>query len=327
MRRREFIVFAAGAAALTTASRLPARAQEPPMPLIGFLDSSPPTPPELNAFYDGLRIEGLLKNRNAMIEYRSAAGEDSRLPALAADLVSREVTLIVAAGTPAAVAARNATTTIPIVFAVESDPVRAGLVTSLNRPGGNVTGVTNMTAGLEQKRLQFLHELIPSAANVALLVNPTNPNVETQTKQMRAAAARMDLHLDVLHARDEADFDAAFAALARLRCGGLVIGNDELFVGRSAQLAALTVRQTVAAIFEHRAFALAGGLMGYGTSLMETYHQTGIASGFVLKGAKTSDLPVFQADNLELFINLKTARSLGVTIPPALLGRADGVME
>ena len=325
MRRRQFIALAAGAAALPLP--LVARAQKPAMPVIGFLDTSADAGPKLISFYEGLKIEGFVRNQNVAVEYRQAEGDYGRLPGLAADLVNRNAAVIVSVGIPAALAARDATTTIPIVFAVGSDPVQIGLVTSLNRPEGNMTGVTNMAVELAQKRLELLHELIPMATIFGLLVNPTNPNAETQTRDALLAARKMGLQVNVLHATMESDFDTVFATLVELRAGGLAISNDGLFLSRSKQLAALAVRRAMPAIFQYRAFVTAGGLMSYGSSLTEFYHQAGVYSGLILKGGKPADLPVFQSTKVELIINIKSAKSLGLTFPLTLLGRADEVIE
>jgi putative ABC transport system substrate-binding protein len=325
MRRREFLALAAGAAALPFP--LVARAQQQAMPVIGFLDTAAETAAETTAFYDGLKIEGFVRNQNLAVEYRSAEGDDGRLPGLAADLVNRKVALIAAAGSSAALAAKAATTAIPIVFVVVSDPVRIGLVGNVNRPGGNITGVANIAAELEQKRLELLHELIPAASLLALLVNPANPNAETQTRDALAAAGKMGLQINVLHASAESDFDTAFAALAEMRAGGLAISNDGLFTSRSEQLAALAVRRAVPAIFQYREFAAAGGLMSYGSELTQIFHQAGVFSGLVLNGGNTADLPVQQFTTVELIVNLKAARLLGLNVPRTLLGRADEVIR
>jgi putative ABC transport system substrate-binding protein len=260
------------------------------------------------------------------IEYRWAESHYERLPTLATDLLSRHVTVIAANG-PAAVAAKAATTTIPIVFAVAVDPVEAGLVASLNRPGGNLTGVTLLSVELAPKKLQMLHELVPTATIIALLVNSANPNAETQSRDVQAAARALGLQLHVLHAANERDLDTVFATLAQLRVGALVIGTDGFLNSRSEQLAALTMHHAMPAIFQYREFAAAGGLMSYGTSLTNTYRQIGVYTGRILKGEKPSDLPVQQATKVELIINLKTAKLLGLDLPPTLLARADEVIE
>ena len=324
MRRRE-LVGLLGAAAFAWPVTL--RAQHSGMPVIGFLDSSALTAPKLTAFYEGLKIEGFVKNQNVALEYHSAGGDYSRLPKLAIDLVNRKVTVIASAGIPAAMAAAAATSTIPIIIAVGSDPVQLGLMKNLNRPGGNITGVANMAADREQKRLELLHDLMPTATVFALLVNPTNPNAEQQTRDTMAAAQKMGLQLNVVQASAETEFDTAFAALKNLRVSGLAISDDELFVSRSAKLADLAVLRAMPAIFQHREFVAAGGLMSYGSNFTETYHQVGVYSALVLKGAKTADLPVYQSMQVQFIINLKVAKSLGLTFPLTLLSRADQVIE
>ena len=263
------------------------------------------------------------------IEYRWADDQNDRLPALAADLASRQVSVIAAPGsTPAALAAKAASTTIPIVFFTGANPVQVGLVASLNRPGGNLTGVTSLNVEVGPKRLELLHELIPTATVVALLVNPTNPPLaETLASDLQAAARSLGLQLHVLQARTEGDFDTVFANLVKLRVGGLVIGSDIFFVSRIEQLAALTVRHAVPAIFQYREFAASGGLMSYGGSLADSFRQVGTYAGRILKGEKPADLPVQQSTKVELFINLRTAKALGLTVPPTLLARADEVIE
>jgi putative tryptophan/tyrosine transport system substrate-binding protein len=324
--RRQFI-FALGGA--TLAWPLAARAQQPAMPVIGFLNSASPDnyEPMVDAFRQGLKETGYVEGQNVAIEYRWAGGQYDRLPAMAADLVRRQVAVIVA-NTPGNLAAKAATTTIPIVFTTAGDPVQMGLVASLNRPGGNVTGVTNVSVELGPKWLELLHELVPTATIIALLVNPTSPNLtETTTKDLQAAARTLGLKLHVLHVSSERDFDKVFATLVRLRVGGLVIGSDPFFNSRSEQLAALTVRYAVPTIFQTRAFVAAGGLMSYGGSVAGTYHQVGMYTGRILKGEKPADLPVQQSTKVELFINLKTANALGLTVPDKLLVAADEVIE
>jgi putative ABC transport system substrate-binding protein len=327
MRRREFITLLGGAA---VAWPIAARAQQSAMPVIGFLSSASPDAYtlRLHAFREGLREAGYVEGRNVEVEYRWSEGQNDKLPVLAAELVHHRVAVIVAAGGgPAATAAKKATATIPIVFGVAVDPVEAGLVASLNRPGGNSTGVTTLNVELGPKRLELLHELMPTTTVVALLVNPTNANSEAISGSLQAAARALGLQLHVLHASAERDFDAAFAALMRLRAGALVIGPDIFFLARSEQLAALTVRHAMPAIFQYRPFAAAGGLMSYGTDETEYYRLVGIYAGRVLKGERPSDLPVQQATKVELIINLKTAKALGINVPLPLIGRADEVIE
>jgi ABC-type uncharacterized transport system substrate-binding protein len=330
MKRRAFLVLLAGAAAASILCPLAARAQQSAMPLIGFLNSSSPDADgeRVRAYRRGLSETGYVEGRNVTIEYRWADGQNDRLPSMAVDLVRRGVNVIVTGGTPATLAAKAATTTIPIVFILATDPVAAGLVASLNRPGGNVTGVTALSVELAPKKLELLHELLPSATTLALLVNPTNPiAAENQSRTVAAAARTLGLQVHVLHSSTESDFDSVFASFARTRAGALVIGSDLLFTSRSERLAALGLRHAVPSIYQFREFAEAGGLMSYGGSITDWGHQAGIQTGRILAGAKPADLPVHQATKLELFINLKTAKALGVEVPATLLARADEVME
>ena len=324
MRRRDFFKFIAGSA---TAWPLIARAQQPMMPVIGFLSTSSADASRIAAFRQGLAQAGYVEGQNVTIEYRWAEDRSERLPSLATDLVHRQVAVIAAPTTPAALAAKAATTTIPIVFTTIGDPVQLHLVASLNRPGGNVTGVTQTNVEITPKRLQLLHELVPTARVMALLVNPTNPFVETETKELQAAAGSLGLELHVLNASAERDFDGVFAKLIQLQAGGLVITGDALFNTWTEQLAALGLRHAVPTIYQSRKFAASGGLLSYGTDFTETYRLAGNYTGRVLNGDKPADLPVQQATRVEMYINLKTAKALGLTVPQALLSRADDVIE
>jgi putative tryptophan/tyrosine transport system substrate-binding protein len=326
MRRREFITLLSGAATWPLA----ARAQQPAMPVIGFLNVESPERyrPMAAAFRRGLAESGYVEGQNVAIEYRWAEGRDERLPAMVADLVHREVKVIAATTTPAALAAKAGTTAIPIVFEMGGDPVGLGLVASLSRPGGNITGVTSLVTGLVPKQLEVLHEMLPTARVMALLVDPKqSATAEVETREALSAARTLGLELHILNASAETDFDGIFAKLIELRTGGLVITPAALFSSWSEQLGELTARRAVPAVYKGREFAAAGGLMSYGTSLVDSYRLAGIYTGRVLKGEKTADLPVQQATKIELFINLKTAKALGITIPLPLSGRADEVIE
>jgi putative ABC transport system substrate-binding protein len=311
----------------TAALPLTTRAQQPSRPIIGILDSSTATATKLSGFYDGLRVEGFIRNQNVAIEYRSAESNYDRLPDLAADLVKREVSLIVAFGVPAALAAKSATTTTPIIFAIAPNPVRIGLVVNLNRPGRNMTGVTNMAEGHERTRLEMLHELIPTAPVLALLINPQNPDTEAQMRDALETARVHGVQLQFIRAAAMKEFDGAFAALAGSHVSGLAISDDELFLSASAQLASLAAGHHVPAIFQGAPFARAGGVMSYGNSFAETYHQTGVCSGLILHGATPAQLPVYQSTKIEFIVNLGTAKSLGLTFPPNVLDRATEVIK
>jgi ABC-type uncharacterized transport system substrate-binding protein len=329
-RRRKFVAFLGGAAVAPLAWALAARSQQAAMPVIGFLNSSSPDADgdRMRAYRRGLSETGYVEGRNVTIEYLWADDHNDRLSSMAVDLVRQRVNVIVTGGTPATLAAKAATATIPIVFVLSTDPVEAGLVASLNRPGGNLTGVTGLNVELAPKKLELLHELLPSATILGLLVNPTNAiAAESEARTVQAAARTLGLQLHVLRASTERDFDSAFASLAQLRAGALVIGSDLFFTSRSEQLAALTVRHAVPSIYQFREFAAAGGLMSYGGSITDWGHQAGIHTGRILAGAKPADLPVQQATKVELFINLKTAKALGLTVPPTLLVTANEVIE
>ena len=324
MRRREFI---AGLGS-TAAWPLAARAQQRPLPVIGFLNGGSPGghAPFVAAFRQGLKETGYVEGQNVAIEFRWAEGQYDRVPAIAAELVGRQVAVIVA-NTPGNVAAKAATTTIPIVFTTPTDPVQMGLVASLARPGGNVTGTTSLGVEVVPKQLELAHELVPMAAIIAVLVNPTNPYAETLLRDLQAAARILGVQLNVLQASTERDFDTVFATLAQLSAGALVIGVDPFFIGRGEQLAALTLRHAMPTIFQDRASVAAGGLMSYGGNNSEMYRIGGVYTGRILKGEKPSDLPVQQVTKVELVINLKTAKTLGLTFPLPMLGRADEVIE
>jgi putative ABC transport system substrate-binding protein len=330
MRRREFISLIGGAAAMPSMLRTrTARAQQAGTPVIGFLNSSSSDAEgdRVRAYRRGLSETGYVEGRNVTIEYRWADGRNDRLPALAADLVARGVNVIVTGGTPATLAAK-ATATIPIVFILSTDPVEAGLVASLNRPGGNLTGITALNVELAPKKLELMHELLPAVTVMGLLVNPTNAvAAERETRDLQAAARALGLQLHVLHASTERDFETVFARLVQLRAGALVIGSDLFFTSRSERLAALTVRHAVPSIYQFREFPTAGGLMSYGGSITDWGHLGGIHTGRILAGAKPADLPVQQVTKVELVINMKTAKALGLTFPITLLGRADEVIE
>jgi putative tryptophan/tyrosine transport system substrate-binding protein len=327
MKRREFITLIGGAAVVRP---LGARAQQPAMPVIGFLYSAVPNAvaPYLAAFRQGLKEAGYIEGQNVTIEYRWAEGQYERLPEIAADLVRHPVALIVAAGgIVTARAAKAATTTIPIVFSVGDDPVKLGLINSLSLPGGNLTGVSILTTGLEAKRLEVLHEAVPGASVIGLLVNSNFPDVETQRKDVLAAAQGLGLQITVLNANSERDIDTAFATLVERRVGALLVASSPFLAGRREQLVALATRHAIPAIFEWPEYVTLGGLMSYGTNLADGYHQVGIYAGKILKGVKPAELPVQQLVKVELVINLKTARALGLTFPLSLLGRAERVIE
>src|SRR5262245_31679157 len=327
MRRREFITLIGGAAA---AWPLTARAQQTAMPVIGMLDARSPgsTEVQLRAFRQGLKEIGYVEGENVAFEYRWADNQIDRLPTLAAELARRQVSII-AGSTPAvALAVKQATTTIPIVFLVNEDPVRLGLVASLARPGGNATGINILASELTAKRLDLLRELVPGVARVAVLVNPTNAtSTESTLRDVTVAARAAGLQINVLNASTSPEIGAAFASLIRERPQALFVGNDAYFYSRRVQLTHLAMRHTIAAIYSQREFAEAGGLMSYGTNITDAYRQIGVYAGRILKGARPADLPVVQASKFELVINAETARMLGLAVPPTLLATADEVIE
>ena len=327
MRRRDFIRLVGSAAATWPVA---ARAQQPSMSVVGVLSAEWPnavTADRSRAFRQGLNDTGYFEGRNVMIEYRWAEGRFDRLPALAAELVRLPV-IVCFGSTLASMAAKAASTTVPIVFYVGSDPVSLGLVPSRSRPAGNVTGVASLTVELAAKRLELLHELVPKATIIAALVNPTSPALaEPETRDLQAAARTLGLTLHVLHASSDQEIDTAFMSLVQLRAGALVIAPDAYFNSRSEQLAALTLRNAMPAIYQFREFVLSGGLASFGTTVVDTYRPLGVYTGRILKGEKPAGLPVQQATKLDLIINMKTAKALSITVPLPLLGRADEVIE
>jgi putative ABC transport system substrate-binding protein len=326
MKRREFITLLGGAATWPLA----ARAQQAAMPVVGFLGapSAAPYARYVAAVHQGLKEVGYVEHQNVAMEYRWADSQYDRLPALAADLVSRRVAVIVPiGGAPATVAAKAATSTIPIVFNLGADPIELGLVTNLNRPGGNITGIANMTLEIETKRLELLHELAPTSTSLAILLNPSNAQAQTQERDAQRAARVIGRQVLVLKAGTEHEIEMAFAALVRERAGALLVGGDTFFTSQVTLFVVLTARHAIPTVYPWRSHVDAGGLMSYGASLLDTYRQTGVYTGRVVKGEKPGDLPIVQPTKFELIINLKTARAVGIAIPPTLLARADEVIE
>jgi putative ABC transport system substrate-binding protein len=329
MKRRDFITLISGAAAAPVLSPLAAGAQQLALPVIGFLGSrsAEDSTHLVAAFRQGLKEAGFVDGQNVVIEFRWAQGQYDRMPALATELVRREVAVIFASAAPGIRAAKSATTTIPIVFATGGDPVADGFVTSLNRPGGNITGVYLLTAPLEAKRVELLHEVMPNVATIAYLVNPGFSQSEDELSTVQTAAHAVGLQISVLKAGNDADIDTAFAKLAEQRISAVLVAADPFFNGRAEQFVALAARYAVPAMYSQPEFALAGGLMSYGTSLADGYRQSGVYAGRILKGEKPADLPVQQSTKVELVINLRTAKALGISFPIPLLGRADEVIE
>ncbi|MGC2320684.1 MAG: ABC transporter substrate-binding protein [Bradyrhizobium sp.] len=325
MQRREFITLLSSA----TAWSFSARAQQQPLPVIGFLNSASADgyEPEVDAFRQGLKETGYVEGQNVAIEYRWANGQFDRLAALADDLVRRRVSVIAATSTPANLVAKASTTTIPIVFTTGSDPVQLGLVASLSRPGGNVTGVAQLTREVAPKRLELAHELVPTATVFGLLINPKNPSSENVARDLQAAAVAMGLQLNVLYASTEAEIDDAFTTFRQMHAGALVIGTDVFFNSQMRKLAALAIRNSVIAIYAYHQFVAAGGLASYSSSITDSYRLAGGYVGRILNGEKPADLPVQQATKVELIINLKTAKALGIKVPQSVQSRADEVIE
>jgi putative ABC transport system substrate-binding protein len=327
MRRREFIILVGWTA---VAWPRVVRAQQPAMPVIGFLHiaSLETRRDQVASFHQGLKHTGYFEGQNVAIEYRWAESQSDRLPTLAADLIRRQVAVIAALSTPSILVAKAANTTIPIVFLTNGDPVKFGLVASLNRPGGNITGITLLNVEAAPKRFELLHELVPTATIIALLVNPTNPQqAESETREVRDAARTLGLQLHILNASNESEIDTAFATLVQLGAHALFVNGDAFFTSRREQLVALATRHAIPAVYTFREFTVAGGLMSYGTILVDVYRQAGVYIGKILKGAKPADLPVLQSTKIELVINLKTAKALGLKVPLTLQVAADEVIE
>jgi putative ABC transport system substrate-binding protein len=325
MKRREFMSLLAGAAAWPLA----ARAQQPAMPVMGYLNSRSrdTDTPFLAAFHRGLNETGYVEGQNVAIEYRWADGQYDRLPVLATDLVRRRVTVMAATSTPAALAAKAATSAIPIVFTTAADPIAVGLVDSLSRPSGNVTGVNSYLSDLGAKRLELLRQLVPTAALIGMLVNPNYPDAESQAKDVKEAARTLGQQVHVVNADSEGDLNRAFATFIELKADALLVSLDSFFLSRREQLVALAARHKIPVMYFARDFVLAGGLMSYGSDLADSYRQAGVYTGRILKGAKPVDLPVLQPTKFELSINTTTAKSLGLSIPDRLLALADEVIE
>jgi putative ABC transport system substrate-binding protein len=327
MRRRDFIKVIAGSA---VAWPLAARAQQSPVPVVGFLNSASPQPwvSYVAGFRTGLKEVGYIDGQNVAIEFRWADGHYERLPGMAADLVRRKVAVLVATGgTPSIVAAKAATTTIPIVFSIGHDPVKAGYVASLNRPGGNITGVNLLVGAMESKRLGLLRALVPGLQLIAVLLNPDSPLHVDQTSEVQDAARAIGQQIQILHAGNESDIDTAFATALQLRAGGMVVGSDPFFNSQRDKIIALAARYAIPAIYEQREHTLAGGLMSYGTNISDGYRQVGVYAGRILKGEKPGDLPVVQSTRFAFIINLKTAKALGIEVPPNLSAEADEIVE
>jgi putative tryptophan/tyrosine transport system substrate-binding protein len=325
VRRRDFITLLGGAATWP----LTVRAQQPAIPVIGFLHPASKAAYEdmLAAFSQGLKETGYVEGQNVTIEYRWAEGRYDRLPAMAVELIDRPVAVLVAGAFPAALAAKASTSTTPIVFLSGADPVQAGLVASLNRPGGNMTGMSLLMIGLLAKRLELLQELVPKAESIGLLVNPNNPRIESDKKEMETAARVLGKQALIVTAGNENEIDTAFATLVQARVGAVVVTGDPLFTSRRDQIVALAARHAIPAVYEWREFAGVGGLMSYGPSFADQYRQAAIYTGRILKGARPADLPVVQPTKFDLVINFKTAKALGLTLPPGVLAIADEVIE
>jgi putative tryptophan/tyrosine transport system substrate-binding protein len=327
MKRREFIAFIGSTAAAWSVA---ASAQQSAIPVVGYLSSfsADINPKFVQAFRQGLNEAGFVEGRNVIIEYRwDEEGRYDRLPMMAADLVGQRVAVLFASPVPAALAAKATTATVPIVFAIGSDPVEAGLVDSLSRPGANVTGATFLSVELGAKRLELLRDLLPAINSIGLLLNPNNPNAAPQTKHFQAATSALGLQLIVLHAGSVSDFSNTFATLAKKRIDAIIVSADPFFISHRDQLVALAAQYSKPAVYYAREFVMAGGLLSYATSLTESFHQAATYVGRILKGAKPADLPVEQPTKFELVINLKTARALGLTMPPSVLARADELIE